>query len=162
MISLRPAVPGDARLLWRWANDRTTRAASYNPAPIPWKRHLPWLEKKLATPRRCRIYVAVDERGRPVGQVRFDLEARRRAVVGISVDRARRGKGVGTEILRRGCRKAIADLSPRRIAAYVKKDNEASLAAFIRAGFRRVRAVRRGGSGSVLFHLAPQRGVLRL
>jgi RimJ/RimL family protein N-acetyltransferase len=154
-IRLRPAGVGDARLLWRLANDPATRRSSYTRGRIPWKTHRQWFRSKLSMRGVSRIYVAEDLRGRPVGQVRYDMTAPRTVEIDISVAPEARGQGIGTAMLRTGCRRAAADLSPARILAYVRLDNEASLALFRKAGFRRVRVLKRRGVRSVLFRYSP-------
>lgn len=146
---LRLARPADARRLWAWANDPGTRAASFTPGRIPWARHLAWFRAKLAT-SASRIYLATGRSGRPVGQVRFDVDRPGRAVISIVVAPEARGRGVGRRLLEKGLPRAARDLGIRRVHAYVKRDNSASLALFRSAGFRRVRGLTRGGVPAVL------------
>lgn len=148
-VRLRPARPADARRLWRWANDPETRRASFTPGTIAWPAHVEWFRSKLAS-GDVRIYVAVDGSGRAVGQVRFEIDRPGRAVVSIVVAPEARGRGIGKLLLAAGVARSAKDLGLRRIHAYVKRENPASLALFRAAGFRRVRSLVRGRAPSVL------------
>jgi RimJ/RimL family protein N-acetyltransferase len=147
-VRLRPAEAGDARLLWRWANDPLTRAQSYRTGRISWPTHRAWFERKLEATRRSRIYVAED-RG-PAGTVRFEVARSGVAHVGVSVAPERRGEGLGRRLVREGCRRAARELGLRRVLAYIKEGNGASIRSFERAGFRKLRRAAPFGAASVL------------
>jgi len=148
-VRLRPARPADARRLWRWANDPETRRASFTPGRIAWQSHLEWFRGKLAS-STARIYLAVGPGGRVVGQIRFEVEHPGRAVVSLVVAPEARGRGIGKLMLAAGVGRSARDLDIRRIYAYVKRDNPASLSLFRAAGFRRMRSLVRGRAPSVL------------
>jgi RimJ/RimL family protein N-acetyltransferase len=150
-IRLRPSCPEDVWVLWRWSNDPETRRASFHPARIARASHLKWYREKLACPHSVRIYVAESEAGQPVGQLRLEVDRRRRAIISISVAAEARGKGVAKRMLTLGARRAGKDLRVRQLWAYVKADNSASLNLFRSAGFRKIRSLWRGGMRSVLF-----------
>ena len=138
-LKLRRAAEADSRLLWEWANEPAARAVSFSPEPIAWETHAGWFNSKLNDPR-CFLFVAENEEGAPVGQVRFDTDAGE-AVISVSVDARFRGGGVGGELIRLGSR-ALFDAAPVvLIHAYVKPDNRASVRAFEGAGYRRAGAV---------------------
>jgi UDP-2,4-diacetamido-2,4,6-trideoxy-beta-L-altropyranose hydrolase len=153
-LSLRPAAAEDAKLLWRWANDPVVRAASFNSARIPWPTHEAWFAKRLTRPRRARIYLAhaggSQRSGSPVGQVRFEKSGPARAVISVVVAPDQRGRGIGATLIREGCQQARKDLSVRRVLAYIRDDNAASIAAFERAGFTRLRRSKVRGNPALL------------
>ena len=76
-LRLRVATAGDAHLLWLWANDVETRAASFGRDPIPWPEHVAWLTRQLESGRAV-VLIAESadadgaERRQPLGSVRFD------------------------------------------------------------------------------------------
>jgi len=150
-MRLRRAVREDARLLWRWANDRGTRAASYSSLPIPWGDHVRWFESKLSDRSRVRLYVAEDGKGTPLGQIRLERRGPGRAEVSLALGARWRGRGLGAGLLESGFRRGIRDLKLRSVFGWVKEVNAASLSVFRRAGFRRIRRARHKGSWSVLF-----------
>lgn len=133
-LKLAPAAAVDGRLIWRWRNEAQARRSSPDPARIPLARHLEWFDRKLQA-ADCAILIAKDAKGRPVGQVRLDLGQGGVATVSITVDKAARGRGVGTEILQSIPAK-VKGRRVRRLIAFVKPDNLASVLAFLRAGFR--------------------------
>jgi UDP-2,4-diacetamido-2,4,6-trideoxy-beta-L-altropyranose hydrolase len=138
-LKLRRAVEADGRLLWEWANEPGARAVSFSPESIAWETHAGWFNSKLNDPR-CFLFVAENDEGEPVGQVRFDIDSSE-AVISVSVDARSRGGGVGGELIRLGSR-ALFDAAPvALIHAYVKPDNRASVRAFEGAGYRRAGSV---------------------
>jgi RimJ/RimL family protein N-acetyltransferase len=132
-LVIRTASAADAELLWEWANDPDTRRWSFHAAPIPWATHVAWLDSRLADPA-TRIYV-VSADGAPRAVVRYEAGGSDVAVVSIVVDPAERGRGWGTRALRLACPTAARELAAKRIDAYIKPDNRASISAFERAGF---------------------------
>jgi UDP-2,4-diacetamido-2,4,6-trideoxy-beta-L-altropyranose hydrolase len=135
-IRLRQVGEGDVRLIWEWANDPAVRAASFSSEPIPWEQHRQWFRAKLNDPD-CVFYIAIDEEETPIGQVRYDVSGHE-AVVSISLDVNFRGKGYGSAIIEFAARKLYRTVGAKLIHAYVKTDNEASISAFLKAGFKKM------------------------
>ena len=155
-LSWRRARLDDAALLWRWANDAETRRNAFDPAPIPYDRHVGWLEGRLAS-EATRLLIFSDEAG-PVGQVRFDV-ADGVAEIDIAIAPERRGQGLGTAMLR----EALAGLRAEwgegiRPRAQVLAHNERSLRMFLRCGFREVGARERDGARAVVLEPAAAGG----
>lgn len=132
-LKLRRAEREDARLLWEWANDPEVRAVSFHPQPIPWEEHIGWLERRLDD-KDCLLFIACEEGGAPIGQVRFDMDEGK-ATVSISLDRRFRSRGRGAQILQTACREFFSLHLRPAIHAWIKEANEASLRAFHRTGF---------------------------
>lgn len=133
VISLRPATAEDCERVWHWANDAQTRANSFEADPIPWEKHKVWFQRKLGD--ECsRLFIALDGDGDPIGQVRFEM-AGEAAVISVSVDPARRGKGLGPGIIKTGAVAVLAEGRVKIIHAYIKPGNDASVCAFRKAGF---------------------------
>jgi len=78
--------------------------------------------------------MALDEAGNPVGQIRFDRDGDR-AEIDIAVSPAARGKGVGTRLLKEGCRTYLGVNDVEYLLAEVNRDNTASIRIFEAAGF---------------------------
>ena len=133
---LRPATAEDAEVLWRWANDPVTRAASLSPGAIPWSDHLQWLAAKLEDPNAY-LWLAVGERDQPLGQVRFDRSGSE-AVVSVGLDPNRRGAGLGSRLIQRSTERLMRTEGVALVRAYIKPDNLASRRAFARAGYKEV------------------------
>jgi len=136
---LRPADPGDAELLWKWANDEDVRRWSFSQDAIPWETHVEWFSRRLSSDEN-RIYIGFDGEDAPVGQVRFDAREGR-TDIGITVDNKRRGAGFGGLLLAQALRRASVDGWAKEFHAAVKADNAGSRSLFERTGFR---AVERG------------------
>ena len=134
-LELRRAILEDCRQFWEWANEPEVRQVSFASEPIPWKNHVKWFEERLADPR-FKLFVALNEANRSVGQVRYEVDGEN-AVVSISLGREFRGRGMGLELLALANRECTSGTGVRKIDAYVKPDNVASLRLFGSAGFTR-------------------------
>lgn len=133
-LKLRPVREGDCKLLWEWANDPDVRIASFSSDPISWEQHVEWFNVKISDPN-CIIYIALNDQDVPLGQVRYDI-ANREAVISITVDRQFRSQGYGSAIIKSACENLFTRSDVHTIHAYIKSSNEASVRAFVKAGFK--------------------------
>jgi RimJ/RimL family protein N-acetyltransferase len=129
-LRLRRATDADARRLWEWRTDPTTRANSLSAGPADWDEHVSWLTGSLASDIRL-LYIAEHD-GRAVGQVRLD-RVTDGWEVSITVAPDARGSGHGVAMLRA----VDADVDDR-IIARIKRGNTASIRCFEKAGYRPV------------------------
>ena len=139
MLTYRTAQPADARLYFEWANDPDTRRQSFHSDPISLETHTAWFTRKVVDPSAL-LLVFSDETGQPVGQVRFErapvADMPDEIIIGIAVDAKQRGKGLATQLIEMGCASCRKWWGSVTIHAYIKPDNQASVRAFERAGFR--------------------------
>jgi spore coat polysaccharide biosynthesis predicted glycosyltransferase SpsG/RimJ/RimL family protein N-acetyltransferase len=132
-LSLRPEQADDCRLIWEWANDPITRAASFSSKPIPWKQHKAWFATKL-TDTQCLFYIALNAAKVPVGQIRYDIEGQE-AVVSVALAPGCHGHGYGSQIIRLASQQVFENTSVNVVHAYIKTDNIVSVNAFAKAEF---------------------------
>lgn len=131
VVSLSRVRITDATLLFAWQQHPSTRVYSRVRDAPTWEDHLIWLSSYL---QREEVYFFLICNGEhPVGFLRLDrvlgdLE------VSIAIAPGLRQRGFAYEAL---C--LIKDYTPERLLAYIKPDNEASLALFKKAGFRPMR-----------------------
>ena len=133
-VTLRPAAEGDAERLLTWRNDPETRRRAFTTEEVSPDEHRAWLARRLADPATA-LFIAEDD-GEPVGQVRLDREAGNVGVVSIAVAPEARGRGLASVLL--DALAAHPGLGVSRLRAEVKPDNERSLRAFVRSGYREV------------------------
>lgn len=133
-LSLRRAEHDDSETILKWRNEPTTRASSFHSEVIPFDEHNAWFNCKLADDT-CLFYMAIDEQGRPVGQIRFDKQPDNEAIISISVAPEMKNRGIGTTVTQLACRQLAESWPGCRAVALVKTDNPASSAMFIKAGF---------------------------
>lgn len=131
---LRHAEDGDMRTVWDWNNDAAVRALSFSSDPIPYAVHEEWFRGKL-NDSLCTFYIAVDAEDAPIGFVRFD-EGNDGAVVSVVVSFPWRGKGIGGTLIEVASRKWYSQSKGELLHAFVKTGNEASVKAFLKAGYR--------------------------
>lgn len=98
-----------------------------------------WFTKKMAD-KNCFIFIAVDERGSPVGYIRFECVGDE-ATLSLYVDSAFRGKGCGSFLLYEGTVRAFRQAPVTTIHAFVKPENTASTSLFRRAGYKEQESV---------------------
>jgi UDP-2,4-diacetamido-2,4,6-trideoxy-beta-L-altropyranose hydrolase len=149
LISLRPATDGDARRVWEWSNEPEVRAASFRSEPIPWEAHERWFATRLRD-AATKFYIA--EKHGPLGQTRFAISADE-ATISTSLDAVQRGRGLGSAVILAACERLFVETPVRRVRAFIKPLNDASLLAFARAGFDRVEDVRIEGEAAAQFIL---------
>lgn len=132
-LRLRKIREGDCRLIWEWSNDPQVREAPFLTKVISWEEHVKWFNSKLKDPR-CVFYIATDQEAVPLGQVRYDLNGEE-AVISVSLDRNFLQKGLGSKVIECASKKLFGSSPIMRIHAHVKGGNEASMRAFVKAGF---------------------------
>jgi RimJ/RimL family protein N-acetyltransferase len=132
-LRLRPANSADALKLWQWRNEPDTRAASFDSEPIAYGDHARWLEAKL-NDENVFVLIAVAGGEAEIGYVRLDRHGDS-VEVNLSLDRSRRGRGLGTSAIRAATEYAVDTLGIGRLTARVKPENTASVRAFRAAGF---------------------------
>ncbi|MCK1511868.1 GNAT family N-acetyltransferase [Bradyrhizobium sp. 190] len=69
-FQIRPATRDDARRLFDWRNDESTRNMSKSKSLIPWEDHLGWLDRRLKMDQPNLFVFEVD--GQPVATFRID------------------------------------------------------------------------------------------
>lgn len=134
-IELRCAEEGDCRVVYDWANDAAVREASFSSETISWDTHVKWFRNKLKDPE-CEMYIALNEEGKQIGQVRFEMD-RNDAVISVSLSPSFRNKGYGREIIEMGTRMFLEKKNVRQVRAMIKQDNFASIRAFENASFEK-------------------------
>jgi RimJ/RimL family protein N-acetyltransferase len=131
-LTARPATMTDARLLFDWRNDPTTRASSRHADELDWDTHVQWLDGTLR--RSDRILLIIGDGSVPVGTIRWDREDDRTWEVSVTVAPEARGQGIALAVLQAGER-ALAVPSTVRLVAVVHDDNDGSRRLFARAGY---------------------------
>jgi UDP-2,4-diacetamido-2,4,6-trideoxy-beta-L-altropyranose hydrolase len=136
-MRLRPARFSDLWLYHWWANDPDVRQQSFNSNLIPLTEHRSWFIERLNSTSTL-LRVLEDGDGLPLGQIRFERFAQNDslAVIGFSLDRLARGRGLGLLLLELGLAELERYWGPGCEAyAEVRSENHASCRTFVRAGF---------------------------
>ena len=137
-LRLRSAQAADLWLYHWWANDPQVRRQSFTSEPIPLLAHRRWFAGRLHSPLTL-LRVLEDGDGLPLGQIRLERTGADapRAVIGFSLDRLARGRGLAAPLLQLGLAELARCWGPA-MEAYgeVRADNHASCRAFLRAGFQ--------------------------
>lgn len=136
-INLRLADYNDCEILWEWVNDPDVRKASFSSEKISWETHKAWLKGKLKDSNSY-IFIALNEKKQPIGQVRFDLKTKNNAEIDISIDSEKRGEGYGLLILEQAVNEFFKKTQVEICTAWIKSENQSSQKLFTKAGFVRV------------------------
>lgn len=142
LLDLRPAAARDCQLYWEWANDPAVRASSFSSQPIQWDDHKAWFAGRLADPASY-LYLALDGEGRPIGQVRFEVDGDT-ADTNVSVAPNQRGRSWGGALIDAAARRLFQESAVTSIEARIKPHNSASRSAFDDAAFVPVREASSG------------------
>lgn len=131
VLKIRSARAEDVDLLYKWSNDELVRAQSFSSEVIPYETHCNWFKQKLVDSKSTLLIIEIDEV--PAGIVRFD-EKEDGAVIGVSIDKDFRGKGLGSKFIKVGVEEFFKE-SDLTVLASIKKENIASVKSFKNAGF---------------------------
>jgi RimJ/RimL family protein N-acetyltransferase len=133
-LRLRRVREEDCKLLWEWTNDPVVRDASFNADAIPWETHVAWFQQKIAD-SNCSIFIFFNDKDIPVGQVRFDT-SEHEAESNVSISDSFRSRGYGVLIIQMASQRLFRETGVTRIYAHIKPENEASIQAFEKAGYK--------------------------
>lgn len=151
-LRLRKVRYSDRKLLWDWANETTVRKVSFSSAKIPWEDHVNWFDSLLNN-SNCIIYIGVNQDDSPIGQIRYNIE-NSEAVISISIAKEFRALGYGTNLIWLASEKIFDVTSIKKIHAYIKASNYASIRAFTNAGF--LQESKTEVQGQLAIHLVKQ------
>ena len=133
-MSLREAALNDSQLLYQWRNHPSVRMNSFNESELKWEEHNEWVKSKIKDPNTFMLIAELEQKR--IGVIRFE-KCGGEVVVSVNVDPDETGKGWGTRIIQEGSDLFFKKFSASRaISARIKKDNEASLRAFQKAGYQ--------------------------
>ena len=136
-MEFRFATEDDAKLLFDWANDPVTRAASFKTDSIAWDEHTAWLNKKLQDPF-CYLFIVMSG-DCPCGMVRIDYNPDdEEGIISYSVAPDYRGRGIGSGMLKLLDSVVKEYIGSCTLIAEVKEDNVASCRCFLKNGYKRL------------------------
>lgn len=150
MLRLRKANNADALLYYEWANEETVRRESFNSELITLEEHTEWFEKKITDPE-CMMLIFEDKNSIPAGQVRLQKVTENEYVIGISVDISYRGKGFAVRMLTMASDYFFEIFPQKKINAFIKIHNTASVNAFEKAGFINPRIAEQKGIACFMY-----------
>lgn len=142
-VTLRPVkFTKDCIRIWLWRNDQDTRMRMFETSPIGLWTHARWLWNALRSERRL-LFIA-EELGAPIGVIRVDLY-KVYAELSIVIAPDARGRRLASQVIELATDKAwFAGVSVCH--ANIRRDNDKSLRAFMRAGYEVEPGHRAGGA----------------
>jgi len=131
---LRAAMPQDVLSVYAWIRDPDVRRGAFDPKEISVHEHQNWFQNKLLDSESL-YRIAETEKKELIGQVRVQKRKELTTAFDISIVVAPefRAQGYGLKMLQR-MELEVAS-RPCEFHAYVRVDNPASQAIFIRAGY---------------------------
>ena len=139
MLNFREAVIDDSKQFFDWANESAVREQSFNSNVIEWKNHNDWFISKIKD-TKCLMLIFQNE-GYNIGQVRFQKEDDKDALIGVSVSSEHRVKGYANEMLILAYNFFLNKNPEFCINAYIKNNNLSSKCAFEKAEFEFIEMV---------------------
>ena len=134
-LNIRFVTKEDEPLLLDWANDPLVRKNAFNIEMISASVHRQWFYSRLNDKKNCKFYIAENEEGVPVGQVRLDKKFDK-WYINFSLANFFRGKKIGSVLLETVFDK-FKDKEKIEFIAVVKQGNVASCRVFEKIGFIR-------------------------
>jgi len=141
-LLLRAMEPEDMDILYKWEND--TEVWHHSSTLMPYSKFAlkDYLEnslKGILHTHQLRIMADDKQTGKTIGTIDiYDFDpVHSRAGVGLLVDKAYRGRGLGEEMLRLCGEYAFRFLFLNQLYAYIAVNNAASYNLFIKCGYRR-------------------------
>lgn len=123
------ATDNDCDLLFQWANDKDVRLNSFNSKSIDYEEHVKWFKSKIES--NDSIIYLFKVYNDKVGLVRLDKIETNTYIINYSIAKEHREKGYATELLKLIKGKYEKSL----LIGKVKKENTASIKAFIKAKY---------------------------
>ncbi len=134
-IILRKADNSDSHDLWQWRNQPLVRQLSFNNKKISYKEHKILFAGKIKD-KDASCYIAENNEGEKIGQVRFDKSGRSQWKININLNPEFFGQGMGNIIIKKASRFFLETKKRcQMISAEIFEDNEASIKAFKKAGY---------------------------
>ena len=139
-IKLRALEPEDLDVLYKWENDADLWNCGATIAPyskFALKEYIAESRLDIFQSKQLRLMIVWKDNDEPVGTIDlYDFDTMNlRAGVGILIDAAYRGKGVGKQALQLIKDYAFDFLLLKQLFAYIPKQNEKSLKLFSRSGY---------------------------
>lgn len=133
---LKLAQESDLMDVFNLSNDPVVRQNSLSPNPILLENHIAWF-KNIITSEVNVFYIVKDNLDNFIGQVRFDKSPDQNLyTISISLTQYYRGKGLGTEIIKKASKELLQEKNSAKILAFVKDNNQSSIKSFIKAGYK--------------------------
>ena len=137
-ISLRPVLPDDREMIFEWRNTPFLVKLGSSGKTVTREEHYRWFENILLNNKTTVLFI-INVGCIPVGQVRFDLIEENIYRVSIYLIEEYTGRGIGPVALQKGVELIRRDDADKKFIAFIKRDNEASRAIFLKTGFKEVK-----------------------
>jgi len=132
-LHFREVNPNDSLLLFELRNDVEVRENSIKNNPIKWDEHSDWFNNILNDDTKFLYLFFRDSIF--LGQVRFDI-FNDEANINISITKSFRGQGFSKELIIKSIDKLLKTHSHvKKIVAYIRPQNQASIKSFTKVGF---------------------------
>jgi len=134
-FAIRKSMDEDLMPLFDLVNDPLVRELSLSTEAISLSTHTQWFQNSMKDPLIL-MFTLLDARANFLGQLRFNLHEKGKAIISISLVSSSRGFGLASKVLSQGL-KIISKLQPEReVVALIKEANTASIKSFEKAGFK--------------------------
>ena len=135
-LNFRNAELDDAPQLLAWRNDPEVRSVSFHSKVMDKQSYYLWLEEQIARADRS-LWLVESHRGEAIGTVDVEMQNDRQAVIELTLDHTRRGKGLGRAVIQKVCEMTFAE-NPQldSVIARICPGNIASERAFCSVGFK--------------------------
>ncbi len=131
-LNLRKSKFRDSITYYKWVNDEKVIKSSFKNKRIKFEEHLNWFQKKIKS-KKTKMFI-LESGNLPVGQIRFDLQKNKTAMIDYSLDSIVRNRGWGKKLVNLGIKKIYKE-GVKKITAEVRPENIKSITIFKKLGF---------------------------
>lgn len=149
-LKIRLANLNDSITAFEFSNDPITRLNSFNTKPIEYEDHQKWWISKLNDTNSI-IYICEVE-SIPVGLVRFDKKDQNVYLIGITISKNFRGRGLAEKFIKLSCDEVVGQ-NYAIIEAYIKFENKVSIRIFEKSNFKFIEFLEISGTKAVKYQL---------
>lgn len=134
-INLKKADFSDIEFLWYLRNQPDVYKYAHQNRPVSWKEHINWIFPVILRIDNKELFVVRNQQI-PIGQIRFDYNNQKEAIVTISILKEFRGKGFAVKSLKMAIREIKRQKNVKRLIAEIHKGNLVSIKFFEKLNFK--------------------------
>jgi RimJ/RimL family protein N-acetyltransferase len=131
----------DAEKMLEWRSDEEARKTALN-EEIDWKEHWRWYKKSINNPNKYIFFGVLNKED--IGLLRFEPKEKYVFLISVYLAPDYRRKGIGPELIKKGCEKMFKENKCKKIIAKIKTDNIISINAFEKANFSNKKIIKNG------------------
>lgn len=133
MLTFRKAEAKDMMLYFEWVNEKLVRSQSYATKSINLDEHKKWFFNKIKDQNTTMLVFSNGVN--KIGQIRIEKYSKKKAKIGISVEKKHRGKKFAFKMIDIASSYFLNNNTDFALNAFIKESNKRSIRSFEKAGY---------------------------